>query len=72
MNPIYEIRRSGATLCASHTPNLGYGVQTLRDMERNGLYLYCDGKKVKSRSGVASTRSGKGNISISNISNQRG
>ena len=70
MNPIYEIRRSGVTLCASHVPNLGYGIQTIRDMECSGLHLYCDGKKVKSRPGVASTVSGKGNKSISNISNK--
>ena len=72
MKPLYEIRRSGVTLCVSHVPNLGYAAQIIRDMERSGLHLYCDGKKAKSRSGVASTGSGKGNTSISTISKQGG
>lgn len=72
MKPLYEIRRSGVTLCASHVPNLGYAAQIIRDMERSGLHLYCDGKKAKSRSGVASTESGNGKLSTSNIANQGG
>lgn len=45
--PVYEIRRSGEVLCRSTVPALGYAPDTLKDMERNGLHLYCDGKRVK-------------------------
>ena len=47
-DPQYELRRSGETLCRSSIPNLGYTPEILKDMERHGLHLYCDGKKVKS------------------------
>lgn len=68
--PLYELRRSGETLCRSSIPNLGYAPETLKDMEHHGLHLYCDGKKVKSRSRSSSPESGKGwNGSTPNISN---
>lgn len=68
--PQYELRRSGITLCRSSLPHLGYSADTLRDMERHGLHLYCDGKKVKSRPRSSSPGSGKGwNGSTPNISN---
>lgn len=47
--PVYELRRSGVTLCRSSIPNLGYPPDILKDMARNSIHLYCDGKKVKSR-----------------------
>lgn len=47
--PLYELRRSGETLCRSSIPNLGYTPETLKNMARNGIHLYYDGKKVKSR-----------------------
>lgn len=43
----YEIRRDRVTLCVSTVPHLGYSPDTLRDMERSGLHLYCNGKRVK-------------------------
>lgn len=43
----YEIRRDRVILCTSTVPNLGYSPDTLRDMERHGLYLYCNGKRLK-------------------------
>ena len=47
--PTYEIRRSGQVICRSSIPDCGYPKDTIRNMERNGMHLYCDGKKVKSR-----------------------
>ena len=47
---IYEIRRSGQTLCRGSVPGLGYSPEVLKDMEKNGLHLYCDGKRVKKSS----------------------
>jgi hypothetical protein len=44
---IYEIRRSGQTLCRGTVPGLGYSPDVLKDMERNALHLYCDGKRIK-------------------------
>ena len=35
--PLYELRRSGETLCRSSISNLGYAPETLKDMERHGL-----------------------------------
>jgi hypothetical protein len=67
--PLYELRRSSETLCRSSIPNLGYSPDILKDMERHGLHLYCDGKKVKSRPRSSSPGSGKGwNGSTPNIS----
>lgn len=43
----FEIRASGAVLCSSSVPNLGYSHEVIKDMERNGLFLYCDGKKAR-------------------------
>ena len=47
MESLYEIRRSGITLCVSSIPGCGYNTVTLRDMERNGLHVYCNGKREK-------------------------
>lgn len=57
---IYEIRRNGEVICSSSIPDCGYTPETLKDMERNGMHLYCDGKKVKSRSRIGTPESGKG------------
>ena len=57
--PTYEIRRAGQVICSGSIPDCGYPKETLRDMERNGMYLYCEGKKVKSRPGRSRTESGK-------------
>lgn len=45
--PVYEIRSAGITLCSSTIPLLGYPVSTIRQMQKNGLYLYVDGRRVK-------------------------
>lgn len=51
----YEIRRSGQVICSSSIPDCGYPKEVLKDMERNGMYLYCDGKR-KSRSRLDQNR----------------
>lgn len=43
----YETRQCGRTLCRGYTRNLGYSPNRLRDMARNGIYLYKNGKRVK-------------------------
>lgn len=60
MKPLYEVRRGKEVVCTGSVPDLGYSKDILQDMERNGLHLYCDGKKVKSRSRSSSPESGKG------------
>ena len=57
--PTYEIRRAGQVICSSSIPDCGYSKDILRDMERNGMHLYCEGKKVKGRPGRSRTGSGK-------------
>ena len=42
----YEIRRSGERICHGSVVNLGYSAERLKDMYRNGMYLYKNGKKV--------------------------
>lgn len=44
---LFEIRRAGAVICFGHIPNLGYAPETLKDMARNGMHLYRNGKRVK-------------------------
>jgi len=46
---LYEIRRSGEVLCSSTVPDLGYPRDIIKDMEQNGMFLYCDGKRVRKR-----------------------
>ena len=46
---LYEIRRSGEVMCSSSVPDLGYPRDIIKDMEKNGMFLYCDGKRVKNR-----------------------
>jgi hypothetical protein len=46
----FEIRSNGVTLCTSSIPNAGYQTDTLRDMERSGMHLYCDGKRLRTAS----------------------
>ena len=53
--PTYEIRRSGQVICSSSIPDCGYPKEILKDMERNGMHLYCDGKR-KSRSRLDQNR----------------
>lgn len=43
----YEMRRGREVLCGSTVPNLGYPDAWLKDMARNGIYLYKNGKRVK-------------------------
>ena len=43
----YEIRRNGQVLCRGTVPNLGYSEERLKDMYREGTYLYKNGKRVK-------------------------
>ena len=57
--PTYEIRRAGQVICTSSIQDCGYPKDTLQDIERSGMCLYCDGKKVKSRPGRCRTESGK-------------
>ena len=42
-----EMHRGRDVLCTSTVPNLGYQLSWLRDMARNGIYLYKNGKRVK-------------------------
>lgn len=56
---MFEVRRQGFVLCAGSVPDLGYSHETIRDMERNGLTIYCDGQRVKRRSLIAN---GKGPV----------
>lgn len=44
---IYEMRRVGQVLCCSTIPNLGYPAACIREMARNGISLYKNGKRVK-------------------------
>jgi hypothetical protein len=69
--PLYELRRGGETMCRSTIPNLGYPPEVLKDMERHGMRLYCDGKKVKShrQSGNSDSGIGVDGLSTPNISN---
>ena len=43
----YEMRRGGEVMCSVTVQNLGYPVERIRDMARNGIYLYKNGKRVK-------------------------
>jgi len=43
----YEIRRGKDVLCTGDVPNLGYPAAVIREMARNGMYLYKNGKRVK-------------------------
>lgn len=56
---LYEIRRAGVTLCRSTKADLGYGPKILKDMERAGLHLYCDGKRKKAASRARNTESSR-------------
>lgn len=47
----YEMRRGRDVLCTSTVPNLGYPLSWLRDMSRNGIYLYKNGKRVLTTKG---------------------
>jgi hypothetical protein len=43
----YEMRRGGETLCGSAVPNLGYPLHWLKDMAKQGIHLYKNGRRVK-------------------------
>lgn len=43
----YEVRRNGQVLCHGTVHNLGYTAERLKEMSRNGIYLYKNGKRVK-------------------------
>ena len=47
----YEIRRSGEVICSSSIFNCGYPKEILKDMERSGMRLYCDGERGEHRRG---------------------
>ena len=44
---MYEIRRGKEVICSSSIPGCGYDRQTIKDMERNGMGLFLDGKRIK-------------------------
>ena len=44
----YEMRRGKDTLCSGTVPNLGYSAEWIRDMERFGIFLFKNGKRVRS------------------------
>lgn len=44
---MYEVRRGGVVLCHSSIPGCSYERQTIKDMERNGMGLYLNGKRIK-------------------------
>ena len=68
---LYELRREKVTLCASHSPFLGYSPEVLRDMERSGLHLYKDGKREKPPRSCQ-TGSGKQNNSTGIVPEKKG
>ena len=43
----YELRRGREPLCSGTVINLGYSPELIRDMARDGIYLYKNGKRVK-------------------------
>lgn len=43
----YEIRRGSQPLCESSIKNLGYPVETIRQMLKAGYTLFKNGKRVK-------------------------
>ena len=43
----YELRRGRDTPCRGTVINLRYPPERIRDMARNGIYLYKNGKRVK-------------------------
>ena len=50
MSDIYEIRRDGKTLCwACSVKLLGYSTATLLGMEKHGMYIYHNGKRVRAK-----------------------
>jgi len=70
MESLYEIRRAGVTLCRSTVPNLGYSKETLRDMERSGLYLYRNGKREKAAPKLEPSEAAQMKIITTKITNQ--
>ena len=66
--PVYEVRLAGVTLCRSTVPFLGYSSGILKDMQKNGLTLYKDGKREKATTDVGSTGSGMTKEVKNNIS----
>ena len=59
--PTYEIRRAGQVICSSSIPECGYRKDILRDMERNGMHLYHNGKRKKPPPVVAGPKAAKVN-----------
>ena len=43
----YEIKCPCGTRWVSNIPYLGYTLATLKDMDKNGYYLYKNGKRLK-------------------------
>ena len=43
----WEMRMGREVLCGSTVPNLGYPPDWIKDMARNGIHLYKNGKKVR-------------------------
>lgn len=46
-NDYYEMCRGRETLCRGTVIDLGYSPELIRNMARNGIYLYKNGKRVK-------------------------
>lgn len=44
---LYELRRHGHVLCRGTLKNLGYSLEQLKDMAKNNIFLYMNGKRVK-------------------------
>lgn len=47
VSDLYEIRSGGRVICSGHVEMLGYSKETLKDMARNGMHLYLDGRRAK-------------------------
>ncbi len=63
---MYEIRRGGQVICASSIPDCGYSKEILRDMQRSGMRLYCEGKRKATGRG-ANSDGGKEKTTITRI-----
>lgn len=56
---LFQIRRGGQVICSSSLPGCSYSPATLKDMQKNGMHLYQDGKKVKAAPGAGTPKGGK-------------
>lgn len=56
---VYELRREGVTVCTSSMPLLGYSPGQIKQMEKDGLRLYRNGKREKAACGMAVPKAAK-------------